>query len=110
MRGLTWSSNAISNAEWTGVYLRDVLLHVGINPDNIKHIHFEGADTGPTGAPYGVSIPSNRVFKRDLPVMIAFEMNGEPIPRDHGYPLETCFTWNCWGEECEMVESIGCQR
>lgn len=89
VRGLTWSSNAISNAEWTGVLLKDVLIDAGVDPEDssVKHLHFEGADVGPTGAPYGASIPANRVFKKNMPIMIAFEMNGEPIPRDHGFPL-----------------------
>ncbi|XP_057292466.1 sulfite oxidase-like [Hydractinia symbiolongicarpus] len=89
VKGLSWSHNAISNAVWGGVLLKDVLIRAGVEPEdkNLKHIHFEGADTDPTGAPYGASIPANRVFNKNTPILIAYEMNGEPLPRDHGFPL-----------------------
>ena len=42
VRGLSWGPSAISNAEWTGVKLVDVLKHCGINEDDFDHIIFEG--------------------------------------------------------------------
>jgi len=89
VKGLSWSSNAISNAEWSGVLLIDLLKDLGFdeNSKDVKHIHFEGADEDPTGAVYGASIPADKIIKKNLPIMIAYEMNGEPIPRDHGFPL-----------------------
>ncbi len=72
----------------------------GVNPNdpNIKHVHFEGADVDPTGMsagytvghadsgqPYGASIPFEKAMSPE--VIIAYQMNGEDIPRDHGYPL-----------------------
>jgi len=89
VKGLSWSHNAISNAKWSGVLLKDLLLAAGVDPEDksIKHVHFEGADKGPSGAPYGASIPINRIFQKNLPILVAYEMNGEPLPRDHGFPL-----------------------
>ena len=89
VKGLSWSSNAISNAEWGGVLLSDLLKSVNFDKENknIKHIHFEGADQDPTGAFYGASIPADRLIEKNCPILIAYEMNGEPIPRDHGFPL-----------------------
>ena len=89
VKGLSWSKNAISNAEWSGVLLRDVLLNAGIDPNSpdIQHIQFEGLDLDPTKAPYGASIPVDKVFDTKSEVLLAYEMNGEPLPRDHGFPL-----------------------
>ncbi|XP_002159185.2 sulfite oxidase [Hydra vulgaris] len=89
VKGLTWNHSAISNAEWGGVLLYDILISAGVDPNNsnIKHIHFEGCDLDPSGAPYGASIPADRVFKKQLPIIIAYEMNGKPLSRDHGFPL-----------------------
>lgn len=91
VRGLNWTSTAISNAEWEGVLLRDVLLHYGLDGDNsdaeIKHIHFEGLDIDPTKAPYGASIPAYKALDSSSDVLLAFNMNGKPLPRDHGFPL-----------------------
>ncbi|CAK5076844.1 unnamed protein product [Meloidogyne enterolobii] len=87
VQGLMWTGTAISNAEWTGCRLRDVLISAGINPNNkeIKHVQFEGADMDMTGNKYGASIPFDKAMSPE--VLIAYEMNGEPLPRDHGYPL-----------------------
>jgi sulfite oxidase len=52
-----------------------------------KHVQFDGFDKDPAGAPYGASIPIEmaRMLKRDI--IVAYEMNGQDIPRDHGYPV-----------------------
>lgn len=47
VKGLGWSCGAVSNSEWTGVRLRDVLQHAGVDindPEStgIEHIQFEG--------------------------------------------------------------------
>eukprot|EP00112_Aurelia_sp_Birch-Aquarium-sp1_P020642 Seg5373.2 transcript_id=Seg5373.2/GoldUCD/mRNA.D3Y31 product="Sulfite oxidase mitochondrial" protein_id=Seg5373.2/GoldUCD/D3Y31 len=91
VRGLNWTSTAISNAEWEGVLLRDILIHAGVdvtNPDSeIKHVQFEGLDVDPIKAPYGASIPAYKAFDPSCDVLIAYRMNGKPLPRDHGFPL-----------------------
>ena len=91
VRGLNWTSTAISNAEWEGVLLRDLLQYAGIDVTNmdseIKHIQFEGLDIDPTKAPYGASIPAYKAFDPSSDVLVAYSMNGKPLPRDHGFPL-----------------------
>lgn len=37
--------------------------------------------------PYGGSIPIEKALDPHGDVILAYEMNGEPIPRDHGYPV-----------------------
>uniref|UniRef100_A0A914XBC9 Sulfite oxidase n=1 Tax=Plectus sambesii TaxID=2011161 RepID=A0A914XBC9_9BILA len=88
VEGVMWDATAIGNAKWTGVRLRDVLIAAGVDPndDNIKHIHFEGADIDPdSGNHFGVSIPYHKAMSPE--VLIAYEMNGEPLSVEHGYPL-----------------------
>jgi sulfite oxidase len=89
VQGLMWGQNAISTAEWTGVRLKDVLEYLGIDLKNkdIKHVHFVGLDSDPTGSTYGASIPVEKVLNDNGDVLIAFQMNGMDIPLDHGYPL-----------------------
>ncbi|GAB6029610.1 hypothetical protein CHUAL_005350 [Chamberlinius hualienensis] len=89
VKGLNWGSAAISNAKWTGVKLRDVLLSLGYRDDDpkLKHVQFEGLDTDVTGTSYGASISYEKAMDPKGDVLLAFEMNGEPLPRDHGYPL-----------------------
>jgi len=89
IHGLMWDTNAISTAEWTGCKLKDLLTYcqVDFNDENIKHIQFEGLDKGPEGLPYGASIPKEKAFNDYGDVLIAFQMNGQDIPLDHGFPL-----------------------
>lgn len=83
--GLQWGVGAISNAEWTGVKLRDVLAASGFTtsdiPDDVKHAQFVGMEA------YGASIPIDKACSKSGDVLLAHTMNGQPIPRDHGYPL-----------------------
>ena len=50
-------------------------------------MQFEGLDTDPANMPYGASIPIEKALDPHGDVILAYEMNGEPIPRDHGYPV-----------------------
>eukprot|EP01061_Rhynchopus_euleeides_P027230 TRINITY_DN4432_c0_g3_i1.p1 TRINITY_DN4432_c0_g3~~TRINITY_DN4432_c0_g3_i1.p1 ORF type:complete len:537 (+),score=196.68 TRINITY_DN4432_c0_g3_i1:54-1664(+) len=89
--GLMWDSTAISNAEWTGVRLSDVLKHVGANEEfvrrnGLRHVLFEGMDGGLDGN-YGASVSYDRAIDPDADVLLAWEMNGVPLPPDHGFPI-----------------------
>ena len=81
----------MGNAEWAGVSLRDVLEMAGVK-DSAVEVLFEGADHGPdevNGDPpevtYERSVPVAKSMHPDT--LLAFEMNGEPLPPMHGYPL-----------------------
>jgi len=99
--GLQWGVGAISNAEWEGVRLADVLADAGLKvasypsltqtspppsdpqiPDpNTLHIHFHGLEA------YSASIPLPKALSPSEDVLLAYGMNGGPLPRDHGFPL-----------------------
>lgn len=106
VQGLMWEGTAISNAEWTGVRLRDLLADAGIDvfDDKIKHVHFEGADVDPTGTPYGASIPIEKA--RGDEVIVAYHMNGVDIPRDHGAPLRVIVPGNVGARQVKWLRKI----
>ncbi|EDO45092.1 predicted protein [Nematostella vectensis] len=92
VKGLDWSEGAISTAEWGGALLKDVLKYAGLSEDDVErleinHVQFEGLDTDITGATYGASIPIQKAISSRGDVILAYEMNGKDIPRDHGYPV-----------------------
>ncbi|XP_059186046.1 sulfite oxidase, mitochondrial [Centropristis striata] len=90
VKGLNWGIAAISNAKWSGARLRDVLLAAGYGPDVAKwavHVQFEGLDKDVTGTTYGASIPLRKAVSEEGDVLLAYEMNGEDLPADHGYPV-----------------------
>jgi DMSO/TMAO reductase YedYZ molybdopterin-dependent catalytic subunit len=81
----------MGNAEWVGVSLQDVLAQAGVK-DTAVEVMFEGADHGPDEV---VGDPEEVTYERSLPLakalhpdtLLAYEMNGEPLPLNHGYPL-----------------------
>ncbi len=82
--GVQWAHGAIGNAMWTGVRLRDVLRHAGVRGDALEVV-FDGADTGLLSTPDFVkSLPVDRAL--DENTLIAFEMNGRPLPHLNGAP------------------------
>ena len=89
VKGIPWTGGAIGNAQWSGAYLRDVLLSAGLRLESgVQHIHIEGLDTNPlTGEHYGASIPIEKAMDPRGDCLLAYEMNGGEIPRDHGYPV-----------------------
>ncbi|HET9753954.1 MAG TPA: molybdopterin-dependent oxidoreductase [Myxococcales bacterium] len=75
--GEQWTSGAVSVAQWTGVPLRS-LLHLR---ESAVEVVFTGAD----GGRYRRSLPAEVAM--DGATLVAFEMNGEPIPAVFGGPL-----------------------
>ena len=84
---VAWNVGAAGNARWGGVLLRDVLAEAGVQ-SGARHAAFTGLDLdeeGGTGAPFGGSVPIKKATSED--VLLAYEMNGEPLAPEHGYPL-----------------------
>lgn len=87
--GEQWEGGAISQGVWKGVSLSHILNIVGINT-SAKEIVFTGADFGPRSDldeyfAFSRSLPLNKALHPDT--LIAYELNGKPIPFKHGYPL-----------------------
>jgi len=96
--GEPWGDYAVSTARWTGALLRDVLEEAQPTADGVE-VLFEGADHGPYHLE-PVLAETNRedlAFVRSLAlehaadpaaeILIAYEMNGEPLSPDHGAPF-----------------------
>jgi sulfite oxidase len=85
-----WSAGAIGNARWAGVPLRAVLERAGLRARS-RHVHFSGCDRVDRGdviTRFAGSIPMGLARQRDpAPVILAYEMNGAPLTRAHGFPL-----------------------
>ncbi len=84
--GGQWGHGAMGNALWRGVRLRDLLEQAQLEND-AKHIRFDGMDR-----PVANATPD---FLKSLPldaatadqVLVAYSMNGEPLPMLNGFPL-----------------------
>jgi DMSO/TMAO reductase YedYZ molybdopterin-dependent catalytic subunit len=83
--GVEWGNGAMGNAKWGGVRLKDVLAKLGLKKEAIE-VAFSGAD-GPvldTTPDFEKSVPVWKAI--DENTLIAFEMNGEPLPHWNGFP------------------------
>eukprot|EP00884_Botryococcus_braunii_P006710 jgi/Botrbrau1/1603/Bobra.0185s0018.1 len=92
VKGLEWDAGAISTAVFTGVRLADVLAHAGLTEENaekanVRHVQFEGLDRDIEGTTYGASVPVDRALNPYTDILLAWAMNGEELPLDHGYPV-----------------------
>ena len=83
--GIQWHHGAMGNAVWSGVRLRDVLNRAGIRGDALEVV-FDGADRSvlPATPDFIKSLPLDRAL--DENTLIAFEMNGAPLPHWNGAP------------------------
>ena len=82
-----WGPGATGTARWTGVALRDVLTQAGIQ-DGASHVEFLGADRSEEADPpevFGASITRHKALSGE--VLLAWAMNGAPLPTAHGAPL-----------------------
>jgi DMSO/TMAO reductase YedYZ molybdopterin-dependent catalytic subunit len=83
--GMQWTGGGVGNGRWRGVRLADVLKKAGLKP-TAKHVLFNGADTPPGTMPdFMRTVPVKKSLDPDT--LLAFEMNGEPLPVSHGFPL-----------------------
>ncbi|RHZ64504.1 hypothetical protein CDV55_105713 [Aspergillus turcosus] len=83
-----WAEGAIGTAQYTGISLKKVIKDCGGLVAPAKHLELYGAETyikDLEAMNYVVSIPWSKVKANE--VILAWEMNGEPLPKIHGYPL-----------------------
>ena len=84
--GGQWGNGAMGNARWRGARLRDILRHAGVQSSAVQ-IRFRGLDA-PVEAgtpPFLKALDVDRAMSED--VIVAYEMNGEPLPLLNGYPV-----------------------
>lgn len=86
-QSVPWLEEGVSTAEWTGVRLADLLSAAGLKPSTID-IVFHGADRGIERGvehDFARSLAPAEALRED--VLVAYEMNGAPLPPQHGFPL-----------------------
>ena len=86
--GELWSNGAVSTSRWTGYPLRLLLERAELDEQAVE-ILVEGADSGATGdgttTGFARSLPIAEAMRDD--VLLAFDVNGEPLTSAHGAPL-----------------------
>jgi hypothetical protein len=98
----------MGNARWKGVRLRDLLTKAGIGKDAVE-ISFDGADRGALDATpdFMKSIPTWKAM--DENTLVAWEMNGEPVPHWNGAPARVVvpgWTATYWVKKVESIRAL----
>jgi DMSO/TMAO reductase YedYZ molybdopterin-dependent catalytic subunit len=105
--GVQWGYGAMGNARWRGARLKDILDRAGLTKEAIE-ISFNGAD--------GQIIEKTPDFVKSLPIgkaldpdtLVAYEMNGEPLPHFNGFPARIVvpgWTGTYWVKHVTRVEA-----
>jgi len=106
--GVQWKKGGMGNARWRGVRLRDVLAKAGLKKDAVE-IVLDGADTPVIGKTpdFIKSLPVAKAMEEST--LIAYEMNGEPLPQSQGFPARVVVPgWvaTYWIKHIVSIEAI----
>jgi DMSO/TMAO reductase YedYZ molybdopterin-dependent catalytic subunit len=106
--GVQWGHGAMGNARWKGVRLRDLLAKAGVGKQAVE-IAFDGADSGAleTTPDFVKSIPTWKAM--DENTLVAWEMNGEPLPHWNGAPARVVvpgWTATYWIKKVESIRAL----
>ena len=84
--GTQWGTGAVGNGVWLGVSLADVLTLAGITDDAVS-VLLVGLDEGAPEGGFRRVVTAEKAMHPDT--LLAYGLNGEPLPRDHGFPLRS---------------------
>ena len=106
--GVQWGYGAMGCARWRGARLKDVLDKVGVKKEAVE-VAFNGAD-GPAVDKTPDFIKSLPLWKAtDESILVAYEMNGEPLPHFNGYPARLVvpgWTGTYWMKHLVSIEVL----
>ena len=84
---MPWTYEAVGTAEWRGTRLVDILQQAQAKDDSIQWV-FSGADSGvDSGVQHDFARSLSLDMANNPDIMLAWEINGQPLPPQHGYPL-----------------------
>ena len=106
--GVEWGYGAMGNARWKGVRLKDILARAGLKREAVE-IAFNGSDRAPLeGTPaFAKSIPAWKAM--DENTLIAYEMNGAPLPHWNGFPARIVvpgWTATYWMKQVVSIRAL----
>ena len=116
--GIDWGDGAVLNAQWSGVLLRDVLIHAGLKLSEdgkvgdgatYEGLHVQLACTTQATQDdtyYGSSIPLSTAVDPSRCCLLALEMNNVPLPAAHGFPIRAVIPGVIGARSVKWLDSI----
>ena len=106
--GTPWGQGAISTAKFAGPKLRDILKLAGLKDEGeeaayksgLEHVCFESLDG------MKASIDIDKAISPHGDCIVAYEMNGKPIPPDHGYPARVIVPGYCAVRNVKWIQKV----
>jgi sulfite dehydrogenase (cytochrome) subunit A len=107
--GGEWGDGAMGNAEWVGARLRDILSLAGVRQGAVQ-VTFDGLDKPafPSVPDFVKSLDVARIMQ-DPDILVAYQMNGQPLPILNGYPARLIVPgWYAtyWVKNLSEIEAI----
>lgn len=102
--GVQWGKGAVGTARYTGPRLRDILQRAGLKSSG-QQVMFHGMDAVPANVPPFIrSIPIEKALDQDT--LVALEMNGAPLTKDHGFPARALVPGWIGAASCKWLGEI----
>lgn len=116
VEGIPWGAGTIFNAAWSGVSVRSLLLSLcpSLSSPSFEawHVHFscpsQACEQSSEG--YEASIPLSAALDPDRCVLLADEMDGAPLPPEHGGPLRVIVPGFIGARSVKWVQRISVSR
>ena len=93
-------------ATWTGALLSDILTSSGVPSSDTDHIILQSLDTNSKGAFFQTTIPAKDAFDPSSGILLAYNMDGEAMPLDHGFPLRAIIPEAPRSQQIKMLKRI----
>ncbi|XP_049803851.1 sulfite oxidase-like [Schistocerca nitens] len=79
----------VKENQWSGARLIDVLKAAGYDQGHtgVQNIQFEGLDLAVPGMHYGTIISFEKAMDPKSDIILAYELNGEPLTKENGFPI-----------------------